>query len=220
VTRVAAIGVALLALLVALPPAAGQPARPGAALVLETGGTPAPAFRPYTEIPAGTTISLAGGARVVFVHYRTCRTVTVVGGTVTVTAEAYAPAGGAAATETPAPCPRPVTLTRGGEVVVGGFLTRSIGPALTLAPRPSFVLAGPRSGDFTAVRVSQEGREVLTVPLTGAGLHWPAGAPALTVSTVYDLVLLPASPEAPLTLRFRVAAPEAVGEALTVISVE
>ena len=72
------LGIALLVLL-------GVPSRADAqnasALVLEKTGATVPEVQPYNEIAVGTTVSLQPGARLVFLHYQTCRTVTAVGGT-------------------------------------------------------------------------------------------------------------------------------------------
>lgn len=111
--------------------AGGAAAQDGAALVLETSGAAVPAVKPYAEIRAGTAVTLAGDARLVLLHYRTCRTVTLVGGRISVGADTYAVVGGATVRETQGRCPRPVTLKADGEVVVGGVVTRSIGPAAT-----------------------------------------------------------------------------------------
>jgi hypothetical protein len=199
-----------------------QPARAAAALVLELSGTPAPPVQPFTEIPAGTTLRLPAGGRLTFLHYHTCRAVTLVGGRVTVDAETYTVSGNASVKETRTPCPRPVTLRAGGEVAVGGFVTRSLGPALTFSARPGFVLAGPRATDFRAARFARNDVEVLSVPLDGPRLRWPPGAAPLAAG-VYDVTLLPASAEQePRSFRFRVteSAADPAAEPLTVIHVE
>ena len=46
------------------------------ALVLETSGTSVPTVHPYSEITAGTTVSLPRQASLVFLHYAACRTAT------------------------------------------------------------------------------------------------------------------------------------------------
>lgn len=201
----------------------GQPPVPAAALVLDVRGAPAPAVKPFGEIVAGTTLRLPGDTRLVFAHYRTCRTVTVVGGTVTIEAETYTAPGAASLGETRTPCPRPVTLMRSGEVAVGGVLTRSVGTGLTLSPEPSLVLAGPRAGDFTAARITRDEHAVATVALEhGRRLTWPAGTPPLAEGATYELTLVPAPAATgpPATLRFRVSSERGNAGGLTVIRVE
>jgi len=60
-------------------------AQHASALVLEKSAD----VQPYTEIPIGKTISISYGARLVFQHYHTCRTVTVIGGKIHFGAEMY-----------------------------------------------------------------------------------------------------------------------------------
>src|SRR2546423_3275497 len=76
-----------------------------AGLVLEATGTISPAVRPYTEITGGTTLALSGGAKLVFVHYQSCKTVTVVGGAVTIQPASYAAKDGKQS-DVSTPCPR------------------------------------------------------------------------------------------------------------------
>ncbi len=64
------------ALLVLLGAPSGADAQNASALVLEKSGTAVPEVQPYSEIAVGTTVSLQPGARLVFQHYSTCRTVT------------------------------------------------------------------------------------------------------------------------------------------------
>src|SRR5438034_303628 len=68
-------------------------AQAAAALVLDKQGTSKPELSPYSEIPDGGSVSLSPQTKLVFVHYGTCRTVTVVGGRVTFRAETYSVTG-------------------------------------------------------------------------------------------------------------------------------
>jgi hypothetical protein len=191
------------------------------ALVLETNGATVPHLKPYSEIPVGTTVSLPIGDRLVFLHYATCRTVTVVGGAVTFDANAYTLAGGTKESHVRNPCPRTVALRAGGEMA--GALLRGGPPVSTLSTRPSFVLVGQRAGDFASVRVSKEGKEVLAAPLDGRRFRWPMGEALLAKDAEYELALVPrASGADPVTMRFRVKAPSAdsSSEALTLVKVE
>ncbi|HEY6219285.1 MAG TPA: hypothetical protein VIV65_04450, partial [Gemmatimonadaceae bacterium] len=61
----------------------------GTALIVDVSGQTTPALKPFTELPAGTTVALAPGAKLGFVHYETCRTVTVTGGRVVIGAKGY-----------------------------------------------------------------------------------------------------------------------------------
>lgn len=209
-----------LALLAA---AVGTHAQTASALVLETSGASVPAMQPYTEIPVNATVSLAPGAKLVFLHYHTCRTVGVVGGTIMFSAEAYTLTGGTKQLDVRSPCPGAVKLKTGGEVEVQVAGTLLRGGRFTLPLQPAFVLVGVRAGDFASVRVSQEGQAVLEAPLDGRRFRWPAEAAPLVVDTEYELALVPTvAGGVPLTIRFKATAPASppAGEALVLINVE
>ena len=193
-----------------------------AALVLETKGVNLPHLSPYSEIPVGTTVSLPKGAKFVFLHYPTCRTVAVLGGTLTFTEDTYTLKGGTTEAETRSPCPRTVKLS--SEYNVGGVLLRGGGDSmLTLSPQPTFVLVGRRAGEFAAVRVSQAGQAVLTAPLDGRRFLWPSQARPLTEDRIYELALVPRQPGADsVTKQFKVQAspPPSANGALTLLKVE
>jgi hypothetical protein len=197
-------------------------AQTASALVLETRGGDLPHLSPYSEVPSGTTVVLPPGAKLVFLHYPTCRTVTVIGGTISFAEDTYTVKGGTTEAETRGQCPRIVKLS--AEYQMGGTLLRGKqdGP-LTLAPHPTFVLVGKRAGDFASVRVSQGGREVLAAPLDGRQFRWPSKAPPLSEDHQYELALVPRSAGAgPVTRRFKVQAPtpQSPSEALTLLKVE
>src|SRR5207237_4398783 len=128
--------------------------RARAGLVLNTSGTSTAAAKPLTEIAGGTTLTLSGGARLVFAHYQTCKTVTVVGGTVTVTAGSYITRGGKQS-DAAMPCPKKVNVRGGGEL--GGVVYRSISAnrGLTLQTEAAFVLVGQRAADFLTARLTR-----------------------------------------------------------------
>ncbi len=189
-----------IALLVLLGVPSGANAQNASALVLEKTGATVPEVQPYSEIAVGATVSLPPGARLVFLHYQTCRTVTAVGGTVAFGGLAYTITGGSRPQEVLTPCPPTVRL-RGD---TAGMVMRSISPEVRLSPSPTFALVGARADDFAAVRVSQGGTTLLEAPLSGRGFHWPAGTAPLVANTDYELVLVPkAGGKTPVTLKFR-----------------
>ena len=193
-----------------LAPAHAALAAQGAALVLDVSGRMQPGLTRYGEIPATTTVTLERGARLVFVHYFTCRTVTVVGGAVRVEADGYA-VGSGLASEDSTRCPRRISLKRGAEV--GGIMVRGIRPPpphapLRLSTQPSFVVVGARAGDVAAVRIVRGGQTMLEAPLAGPRFEWPAGAPELLADTDYELtVLFRTTRDEPATGTFRTLPP-------------
>lgn len=210
-----------LALLLSAWAPSGAQAQPASALVLEKSGASEPEVKPYSEMPAGATVSLSPGTKLVFVHYHTCRTVTVLGGRITFGAETYAVSGGTKTEQAGSTCPRTVRLKGSGEIV-GGVVVRSVRPALQLSTTPSFVLSGARADDFAKVAVAEDGRVVLEAGLSGRFFRWPAARAPLP-TTDHELILVPKEPgKARVTIRFR-AEPQSggpSGDAVTVISIE
>ena len=207
---------ALLAVL-ALPAAVLAQAAP-AALVLEVQGATRPALRPYREVGTGTTVSLGADGRLVFLDYWTCRTFTVVGGSVAFPAGAPPRIEGSAGrAEARGQCPRRVAA--GGEGA--GVMLRSPAAVLTLPPTPWFVLIGERAHEFTSVRFLRRDREVLGARLERPHFRWPVDSPPLAAGEDHTLVLLPRSGGREVALPFRTgaAAPDA-DEPLTVITVD
>ena len=212
---------AFVAFLVGLAWVGSASAQTQAGLVLETSGAITPAVKPYTEIAGGTTLTMAGGARLVFSHYQTCKTVTVVGGTVTVTAASYATRDGKQ-TDAAMPCPKKVNV-RGGEL--GGVVYRSVSTsrALTLQTQAAFVLVGPRAGEYVTARITRDDAPVAEGPIRDRVFRWPDGITPLTADTAFELTLVPTrAGDRAVTTRFStpaIAAP-AGQEPLVVITVD
>lgn len=203
-TTIGAVGLLALGIsaLVSLCAPSAADAQNPSALVLEKSGATTPEVQPYSEIAVGTTVSLAPGAKLVFLHYQTCRTVTVVGGSVMFGGLAYTAAGGARPQEARTPCPPMVRLKGQGEVA--GVVMRSISPTVKLSVSPSFALVGERADDFTAMAVSRDGTMLIEAPLAGRGFRWPASAAPLAVNTNYELLLVPkAADKGRVTVKFR-----------------
>ena len=186
--------VALLLVILSAPGAARAQTPKNSGLVLEVAGTTTPVLRPYTELPPSATINLGSAGRLVFVHYLSCRTVTVVGGTVTVDTDRYTATGSKSEARTA--CPRAVTLKGGGETA--GLLVRGMRPPprdirqgpppLTLAATPDLILVGERAAEVATVKVADGSETVLEVRVSSPRLSWPRNAPPLRTDTVYDLV--------------------------------
>lgn len=200
----------------------GAYAQAPSALVLEKSGASVPEIQPYSEIPSGTTISLRGNARLVFVHYNRCRTVAVVGGTIKFGTETYTITGGKKESEIRTPCPRQVALKAEGEMA--GVMLRSVftNVMIKFSERPAFVLVGKRADDFSSLRVTQEDKTVLEAPLEGQHFRWPKDVPPLAAASGYEMVLNPKVPgAAPAKLRFFVEKPtEASVEGMILINAE
>lgn len=197
-------------------------AQQASALVIEKSGASTPDVKPYSEIPAGTTVSLRSGARLVFLHYYKCQEVAVVGGTIRFSKDEYTITGGKKESEIRTPCPRQVALKSGGEMA--GVMLRSAftNVMVKFSERPAFVLVGKRADDFSSLRVTQEDKTVIEAPLEGRHFRWPKDAPPIAAASGYEMILNPKiSGAAPAKLRFFVEKPtEASVEEMILINAE
>jgi hypothetical protein len=189
-----------------------------AAVVLEVEGTTVPALRAYREISPGTTVTLGSGARVVLLHYQTCTTVTVVGGTVALPANRPPVISGAGSkTEASGHCPRRVAASASAAATLFRSISRIPDPPMT-STRPTFLLIGERADVFSAVQVLGPDRQELSAALHEPKFQWPHDAPPLGASRVYELILVPARPDAdPLRFRFRTAAKDSADEEAPIV---
>jgi hypothetical protein len=205
-----------------LPNSGVAQAQTASALVLEQSGASTPEVKPYSEIPAGMTVSLKSGAKLVFLHYNTCRQVAVVGGTIKFGEKEYAITGGKKESDTRTPCPRPVALKSGGEMT--GVMLRSAfnNVMVKFSERPAFVLIGKRADDFASLRIVQAEKTVLEAPLEDRHFNWPKDAAPLAVASSYEMVLIPKTAGTPQAkLRFFVEKPaEASAEGVVLINAE
>ena len=197
-------------------PASAQPPAPAVALVLDVDGAVTPALRPYREIHSGTTVALTDGGRLVFLHYASCRTLTVVGGSVTFT-NGPAPIlkGAATRADVRGQCPRKfsATGTDAATVLRGGSAA-----ALNTSMTPEFILVGRRADEFADIRIKTGDKELLVRPLAGPHFSWPKEVPPLAPG-VYSLDLRPkASGAPPVTMTFE--ASTRIPEAFTLITID
>jgi hypothetical protein len=213
IARVAVI-MGVTALAGGIPPAAAH--QPAVALVLEVDGPVTPALRPYREILAGTTVSLTNEGRLVFLNYANCRTLTVVGGSVTFTSGPMPILKGAATrADVRGQCPRKFSATGTDAAIT--MRGPSAAP-VDMSTTPQFVLVGRRAEEFADIRITSGDRLLLARPLTGPRFSWPPGVPALAPGA-YALDLRPkASGAAPVTVNFE--ASTQIPEAITLITID
>lgn len=201
-------------------------ALPAAALVLEKTGASAPDVKPYTEIQVGNVIALTGKATLVFLHYGTCQTIAVVGGTITFSEQAYDVKDGVKEILPGGRCPQKVRLQARSGPQLGGAMFREVRPKLAaplvVPPRPVFIMTGEHLSDFTSLKISKGDTVVLTAAIEGPTFRWPAEAP-LADGHVYDLAFVPkaSSEAAVITLKFTVRAPgDAKQDQLVVVTID
>jgi len=196
-------------------PAAAQLPTPAVALVLDVDGSVTPALRPYREILSGTTVSLADGGRLVFLYYASCRTLTVVGGSVTFTGgPAPILKGAATRADVRGQCPRKFSATGTDAATV---LRGASSAGLFTSTTPEFVLVGRRAEEFVGIRIKSGDRELLTRALAGPRFSWPTDVPPLAPG-VYGLDLRPKMSSAEsVTVTFEATTRP---EALTLITID
>lgn len=163
--------------------AADQPA----GLVLELSGEIEPALAPFTEIIEGTRLALGDEARLSFVHYETCKLVTMTGGEVRIERRRYLIARGRVEAERSQDCPRQVQLTASG--TGAGLLLRGGADEARIPLRPNFVLVGRNAPTVRRVTLLEDGRAVASLPADARNLTWPDDLPDLVADTIYELVL-------------------------------
>jgi hypothetical protein len=181
------------------------------AVVLTVSGFTQPELAPYSEISDGQMIQLRAGARLTFLHCRTCTRVTVNGGTVTVGTDGYELGGGAYQSREHVPCPvkmavvaamdAPMTLERGD----------ARDSMLTLAPGAAFVVMGEGARGFTAVRLVQNDAPVREVKLRGSNFRWADATAGIAPGSLCTLEFERAGGK-PVRIKFRTG-PQSAGAA-------
>lgn len=180
-------------MLVAGPAAAAD----AVALIMSVSGKVTPDLAAYSEISAETAIDLGVDGRVSFVHYPSCRQVTVLGGKLTFGPQEVQVDGGTIERETPQKCPKKMSVKvasgQSAAVRTRGFEAALI-PSPRLSERPSCVLLGASARDYTQAQVIQGDKTVVSIKLSQPVVSWPAKTPALQDGNRYTLVLTSARP--------------------------
>lgn len=171
-------------------------------IVMQASGGIEPAVKAFGELPAEGKFQLAQGAKLTFVHYRTCKQVTVEGGTLNLSLSEYEVGGGGKiASEAPRPCPRQQRLAQSGEAA--SLVMRSGGKAMEVQGRPVFVLVGDRADSIKSGEIRDGSTAVASCSHKGARLECPIGTDAkLQPGKEYSLKLLGAGARAEQEISF------------------
>jgi hypothetical protein len=190
------------------------------ALVLEKSGKTIPDLQPYSEIQNNTGVALPAGGKLVFMHYRTCETVTVSGGAVKFSGQGFDLAGTASKSVVKGTCSRKVKCTSQGGCEMAGAMLRGGSTrggeerlvrveSVAVSAYPTFLLIGKRGEDFASVRVAKEGKTILEAALEGRQFVWPSSAAPLVPDATYELTLMPRSKEGePVTVKILTMVPD------------
>jgi hypothetical protein len=179
----------------------------GVGLVLEVSGKTKPALAPYGELGADGSISLSDGARLKAVHYRSCRTVTVSGGTLKVGAEDFDVSAAHVDADQKTACPRRTAARtpRAGDAGTGGIVMRGAAPAgsgggaaallqrgpssVVVSPSETFVFVGAKFADVRLVRLVRDDKPVAEWQ-AGKSHSWATPKDALKAGDSAKLVFL------------------------------
>ncbi len=173
------------------------------ALVLEVEGGIEPSIEPFTELEANSSFRLADTTKLVFQHYGTCDTVTVVGGRVNFTERQFLVQRGKVVDVKRERCPQATTLGKDGRM--GGVLMRGKrGGGMRMKPRPRLVFTGPGRDAFARLRILKDGAPVLEADLVGRNFNWPKEAAPLAPGPGYVLEVVPADGGEARSFKFQV----------------
>jgi hypothetical protein len=170
-----------------------------AALATSVTGKTSPAIENFSELQSSTKLTLAPDTEVEFVHYATCQTVVVKGGSLSFTAERFLLKGGNIVTTKRAKCPKTVVLA--GASQIGGLVLRSASSAgsLRVGANPTFVLVGDRSESVELITVSLDGKTITEAAMPGRTFAWPKDAPPLEDGQAYTVTVRIKGADAPET---------------------
>ena len=177
--------------------AAGVPA----GMIMEVTGSSEPKMDALTEVEPGFRIRLAVGSRLIFMHYMSCRSVSVEGGTVLLRMTDFSISDGGRVQSEQRRCPQRFVLTTGeANEVASTVLLRGGSAAVARIPtRPILLLTGPAAPDVAAAEIRLDGKLVARLPLSGRRAALPESAAALMPGRKYAVVLLPAGGGQPLS---------------------
>lgn len=160
-----------------------------AALILDIAGASEPELFPFSEVTAGAKVALADDATLTFVHYGSCREVSMTGGEIAFERRRYRIKGGRVLFERTQDCPREVALNEDG--TAAGLLMRGgDGSGLHLGVRPRFVLVGAKADGVVAARFVDGETEIAAVPVARRLVAWPADQPDLNAGDAYAVDLI------------------------------
>lgn len=220
-TRIA-FATASMVLTVAFLPSA--PAAEPVGMVLDVRGPADPALERFAELSDKGSYRLGPSTALTFVHYRTCRVVDVIGGTLRLDQARYDLIGGRLEREEVRQCPRQhvVAPTGGPGLTTGALLLRSgSAPKPTVSERPELILVGTRAEAFAAVEIRRNNTVVARFPLAGRRFAWPTDRERLAAGDDYVLVLSPIGGP-PVEIPFTVVDPSRSAESdrLLIIRIE
>lgn len=180
-------GLAVAAVVGLLSPAPVLAAGDPVALITDYAGGKRAGVEAFSELSDGQTITLGAQDRLTVLHYRSCKSLTITGGTVHISRQAITQDGGSHEEAPGEACPQELTVATAG--VGGGALVRAVGFSTVPATLEGCVIVGKKAAKISAVSVSQNDAPLFTAKVRGHRLELPAGQ-SLTEGADYSLGFL------------------------------
>lgn len=139
-----------------------------AGMVLDVAGFAEPLLQRFAELSDRAVYRLAPSTHLLFVHYRTCRVVSLVGGALRIEQGRYDVDGGRIESEELRPCPQQYVVRPNKALAgtTGALLLRSGGADTPiLSPRLDVILTGAHADRFSAAEIRRDDDLVAHVPL-------------------------------------------------------
>jgi hypothetical protein len=171
-----------------------------AGLILEVVGATEPRLEALTEVQSGFMVKLAAGSRLAFVHYQSCRSVSMTGGTLLLRLTDYSVSGDGKVQSEQRRCPQRFVLTSGSsdEGASTVMLRGGASAVKKFSTRPIMLLTGPAAAGVAMAELRLDKLVVAKLPVSGQRAQLPDTAPALTPGRRYAVVLLPGGGGQPL----------------------
>lgn len=188
-----------------------------AGMVLDLHGDISPPVQKLEEVPADRALTLGPSTSVTFLHYGSCKLVTVTGpGTLELSmGNRWENRDLKVDKEESGPCPRRYEL----EGSSAGMIMRNIGAVLSLSSQPEIWLAGPHAREIATGEIvnAADPTAPIRVASTDGRLLTPAGTPPLKDKETYYLRLADRSGSRRYELTFLVNENLVAGEPLLLI---
>jgi len=210
----------------------------GAGLVLEVSGKTQPPVASFAEVAADQSVTLADGGKLKIVHYKSCRAVTLTGGTLKIGAADFDISAAKVASDQPNACPRRTAARtpRAGDAGTGGIVVRGAPPvtanskaaaafapkhggSVIVSPAETFVFVGHRVGEVKTMRLVRD-EKILAEWQPGKAHSWTAPKNALKEGDAATLTFVMKDGQSPVEQAIKVLHDEGNGPKVTVIQLD
>ncbi len=228
-SRVGWVGAAMM---LALSAQGGEVAKADpSALVLSVGGTTVPPVKPNEELDERAAIRVRPGSKLVVLHYRTCKEITVTAGVLNVPLDAFSVDGARPPEEQRVTCPREQKLISEENFLNNSTFYREQRAASTLTAARDFrpvslplrmnaILVGGRADRVTGMEVLLNDERVTRLTVTGRAVTSPEDSLALRPAKSYVLRVTLSGESAPLDFPFLAVDAGSSDAGLTILRID